>query len=211
MTKANLRRMYEKNCWSTLRIARELSCNDESVRKAMIRYEIPIRSKSHAGKIKKISSKERERLKSHFANLNLNKMGDKHPSWKGGRYKDSYGYITRRIDGKVIKEHRHVMQEHLGRKLMPWEEVNHINLIKDDNRIENLEVIYSEHKHKDWIARHKKKTTNKVFTLNPEQVKAYEKMSGFETTGHVTMSLSSDEVWDLFDKLLSPQNGKTKS
>ncbi len=45
-----------------------------------------------------------------------------------------------------IYEHRFVMEQFLGRRLRPYENVHHINEIKVDNRIENLYLTSnSEH------------------------------------------------------------------
>lgn len=63
---------------------------------------------------------------------------------------NSKGYVEGRVweDGRQIrvKQHRHKMEKHLGRKIGPDEDVHHIDGNKLNNEIENLVVIgKSEH------------------------------------------------------------------
>lgn len=83
----------------------------------------------------------------HYLLLRAREKGvETRPASNPAYYTTSKGYRARKVSlGSRNKvryewEHRNVMAEYIGRELLPDEEVHHINGVRDDNRIENLEL-----------------------------------------------------------------------
>ena len=90
---------------------------------------------------KRLGSKYCSRICSWKNNGKNHGQNVDHETW----WLDGKGYITGRVwrNGKCIKigQHRWIMEQHLGRPLGKTKELHHINGIKTDNRIENLEFM----------------------------------------------------------------------
>ncbi len=69
-----------------------------------------------------------------------------HNAGTGSGWINQKGYREIKVNGVTKKEHRVIMEAHIGRALLPNEDVHHINGVKTDNRISNLEIIdHSKH------------------------------------------------------------------
>lgn len=108
-------------------------------------------------------------------------IGEKASQWKGGKIVTKYGYIMVRVYDNdkyasmqnyigYVCEHRLVMAKHLGRPLEKSEVVHHKNNNKQDNRIENLELINSKHVHNGitYLDEHIKKLNEQISNLEYE-------------------------------------------
>jgi hypothetical protein len=81
------------------------------------------------------------------SDLARKRTGVNHWGWKGGRSEIKTGYVyihnpqhpNSGLSGR-LPEHVFVMSESLGRPLQKGECVHHINGVRNDNRIENLEL-----------------------------------------------------------------------
>ncbi len=80
--------------------------------------------------------------------------GSRNGSWKGGKQMDKDGYVLLlRPDhpfansNGYVREHRLVMEAHLGRYLQPNEIVHHKDGNHSNNSVENLEVFSSNTDH----------------------------------------------------------------
>lgn len=85
--------------------------------------------------------------------------GKNNPMWKGGKKTTSFGYVYVYLEDKsefismcangvgtnYVAEHRLIMAKHLNRPLTKKETVHHKNGIRNDNRIDNLEIWSSNH------------------------------------------------------------------
>lgn len=141
ISKRTLIEKYIQTDKSVLQVAKELGFNHKTIRSYLVKYGLRIKPISEVMTGKKPT--EAVLLGRKIAAEK--NMGRPPTNYKGGIAKASEGYIKQKaVDHPsadmhgYVKQHRLVMEKHLGRHLLPTEVVHHINGIKDDNRIENL-------------------------------------------------------------------------
>lgn len=115
-------------------------------------HEHPI-SESHR---KNIAKAVRKRMQPKHIREKFSRLwkGKNNPRWKGGQYisKDRYIYILKpshpfaKKNG-YVKRCNLVIEKHLGRYLKPKEIAHHINGIRDDDRIKNLQLFPNRKSH----------------------------------------------------------------
>ncbi len=89
------------------------------------------------------------------------------PQWKGGRKLRKDGYIlvvapddhpypadSHTTGLKYILEHRLIMEQHLGRYLLPTEVVHHIDENPSNNALDNLMLFASQREHIKYHSQH---------------------------------------------------------
>ena len=105
------------------------------------------------------------------------------------------GYIVIKYNGTWVREHRVVMERFLGRKLLSSESVHHINGVKTDNRVENLEIIDSRlhtQLHKTKFERYSKLPKQAVIG---KRISSYDK-DKLRTYDGVTCAICGKVFWE---------------
>lgn len=137
----------------------------------------------------------------------LSQRGENNNRWKGGKAKHPDGYVYRKspdhpfanYKGYVL-EHRLVWEEHNNAILLPWADIHHINEVKNDNHIENLEPVFQRHHLRDRHMRDKSNWCCTVCGSNTTSLR-YRKETGYYQTRWYGTSDSNRKCQKCYDKI----------
>lgn len=135
-----LSELYHDQKLSAGDIAKRFGIAPSTARNVLIEYGVRLRS-----------SLESMQIKRSLGRINY-PTGENSPYWRGGRQETKSGYVLVRVfpddpfyamanNRGFVPEHRLVMAKKLGRCLLPWEQVHHIDGVKNNNNECNLELI----------------------------------------------------------------------
>lgn len=150
ITKELLQQTYSQTNKSGLQIARELKISRTQLGRLLDKFGIRHKTLSEIMIGRKLNKEHKSKV---IKTLIYGTRGSENHNWKGGKirkkeYKSNKSYIYLRfpehphaMSNGYFAEHRYIMEQKLGRYLSKNEHIHHINGIKDDNRIENLELV----------------------------------------------------------------------
>jgi len=135
---------------STREIAKEQQVDKKTITNWLNKFKIPIRHGKEA-----YTERVKEKI-SVFMKENAPMKGKPCPNKKDSVI-SSDDYILVYLPNHpfsmtqgYVREHRLIMEQHLGRYLKPEERIHHINGDRKDNRIENLLLFASESQHQQY-------------------------------------------------------------
>lgn len=162
-----LRNMYENKEMAMNKIAKELGVSTSKVFNDLKYYGIESRKTLTDSQKEAISRKNKGRVSPrkgiHISEETKQKMSASHkgkftnPTKFGGhRKKRADGYIaiynpehSRASKDGYVMEHILIVEKYIGRPLKDGEVVHHKNFIRDDNRIDNLQLM-TNHDHMSY-------------------------------------------------------------
>ena len=137
-------------------------------------------SKNWFQKGRKMSIQEKELLSKRNKEMNIQPphyKGKEHWNWKGGKKLSANGYVEIHLPTHpnsnnlgYVMEHRLVMEKNIGRYLLKTEIVHHLNGIKTDNKIENLELLESASAHNKIHNKNKNRNNSGQYIKNIEEI-----------------------------------------
>lgn len=127
-------------------IATETGVNDRTIRWYFRKYNLAVpKWKPHRVWNKGLKASEDERVRKSVEAANKATRGSIAWNNKGG-FINEYGYRIIYVNGRRKREHVHIIEHSIGRKLKPNECVHHKDEDKLNNDLENLQLMTkSEH------------------------------------------------------------------